>query len=67
MDLLSFSATDRSVPGGEYFSFLDKRLDNCSLEDARYRRYVLEKIYRGIERAAKQGTISQVGVERKFA
>ena len=41
----------------------DKLRGNCSFEDARYHLYVVEKIYRGIERAAKKGTMNQKEVE----
>ena len=51
----------------EVGAVLDKLCGNCSLEDARYYLYVVEKIYRGIERAAKKGTINQDEVEMKFA
>lgn len=47
-------------------AILDKLPDNCSLEDVQYHLYVAEKIHRGIERAEKEGAISQDEAERKF-
>lgn len=51
----------------EVRGLLDKLPDNCSLEDVQYHLYVVEKIRRGIERADKEGTISQGEVERKLS
>lgn len=51
----------------EVKALLDKIPDDCSLEDVQYHLYVVEKIYRGIERAGKEGTLSQDEVERKFS
>ncbi len=48
-------------------ALLDKLPDDCSLEDVQYHLYVVEKIHRGIERAGKEGTLSQDEVERKFS
>ena len=50
----------------EVKSLLDKLPDNCTIEDIQYHLYVVEKIQRGIERAEKEGTLSQDEVERKF-
>ncbi|MBM4053546.1 MAG: hypothetical protein FJ264_02510 [Planctomycetes bacterium] len=50
----------------EVKALLDKLPDNCSLEDVQYHLYVIEKIRRGIERAEKEGVLSQDEVERKF-
>jgi hypothetical protein len=47
-------------------TLLDKLPDDCSLEDVQYHLYVVEKIHRGIERAEKEGVLSQDEVERKF-
>ena len=46
---------------------LDKLPDDCSLEDVQYHLYVVEKIHRGIERAEKEGVLSQDDVERKLS
>jgi hypothetical protein len=51
----------------EVKALLDKLPDDCSLEDVQYHLYVVEKIHRGIERAGKEGTLSQDEVERKFS
>jgi len=47
-------------------SFLDELPDDCTFEDVQYHLYVVEKIHRGIERAEKEGVLSQEDVERKF-
>lgn len=51
----------------EVKAILDKLPDDCSLEDDQYHLYVVEKIRRGIERAEKEGTISQKEAERHFS
>ena len=50
----------------EIKAILDKLPDNCALEDVQYHLHVSEKIHKGIERAEKEGTISQDEAERKF-
>ena len=50
----------------EVRAILDKLPDDCSLEDVQYHLYVVEKIHRGIERADKEGVLSQDEVERKL-
>ncbi len=50
----------------EVKTLLDKLPDDCSLEDVQYHLYVVERIHRGIERAEKEGVLSQDEVERKF-
>ena len=47
-------------------SLLDKLPDDCTFEDVQYHLYVVEKIHRGLERAEKEGVLSQEDVERKF-
>ena len=47
-------------------ALLDKLPDDCSLEDVQYHLYVVEKIRRGVERAATETVSSQDDVERKF-
>ncbi len=51
----------------EVKALLDKLPDDCSIEDVQYHLYVVEKIHRGIERAEKEGTISQGEAERKLS
>ena len=51
----------------EVKALLDKLPDDCSIEDVQYHLYVVGKIHRGIERAEKEGTISQDDAERKLA
>lgn len=50
----------------EVKALLDKLPDDCSLEDVQYHLYVVEKIQRGIDRAEKEGTLTQEEVERKL-
>jgi len=50
----------------EVKAILDKLPDDCSLEDVQYHLYVIEKIRRGIDRAEKEGVLSQEEVERKL-
>ncbi|MFO7776501.1 MAG: hypothetical protein R6W89_11960 [Candidatus Hydrogenedentota bacterium] len=50
----------------EVKAILDKLPNDCSLEDIQYHLYVVEKIHRGIDRAEKEGAISQDEAERKF-
>jgi hypothetical protein len=46
---------------------LDKLRDDCSLEDVQYHLYVIEKIRRGIGRAAEEGTLTHEEVEKRFS
>ncbi len=50
----------------EVKALLDKLPDDCSIEDVQYHLYVVKKIHRGIDRAEKEGTISQDDAERKL-
>ncbi len=50
----------------EVKAILDKLPDDCSLEDVQYHLYVVEKINKGIERAEKEGIISQDDMERNL-
>jgi hypothetical protein len=45
---------------------LDNLPDDCSLEDVQYYLYVVEKIHKGIERAEREGTISQDEVDQNI-
>ena len=51
----------------EVQSLIDKLPDDCTLEDVQYHLYVIEKIHRGLERAKKEGGISQKQVEKRLA
>jgi ribosomal protein S20 len=51
----------------EVQSLLQKLPDDCTLEDVQYHLYVIEKIQRGIERAEREGTISQDEAERRLS
>ena len=50
----------------EVMAILDNLPDDCSLEDVQYHLYVVEKIHKGIERADKDGVLSQREVERQL-
>jgi len=41
--------------------------EDATWEDIQYQLYVVEKIQKGIERAEKEGTLSQNEVEKKFS
>jgi len=51
----------------EVKSLLENLPDECTLEDVQYHLYVVEKIQKGIDRAGREGTMSQKDVERKFS
>ncbi len=48
-------------------SLLAQLPDNCSLEDIQYHLYVIEKVYRGLEAAQREGTIPQAEVEERLS
>ena len=48
-------------------SLLAQLPDNCSLEDIQYHLYVIEKVYRGLEAAEREGTIPQEEVEKRLS
>lgn len=50
----------------EVRQLLEKLPDDCTLEDVQYHLYVVEKINRGMQRAEKEGVLSQSEVERKL-
>ncbi len=50
----------------EIKALLNRLPDDCSLEDIQYHLYVIEKIRRGIERAEKEGALSQEAIEKQF-
>jgi len=56
-----------STAKSEVKSLLDKLPDDCTLEDVQYHLYVVEKIHRGIDRAEKEGEISQQDVEKRLS
>jgi len=51
----------------EVQSLLEKLPDDCTLEDIQYHLYVVEKVHRGIDRAEKEGEISQRDVEKRLS
>ncbi len=50
----------------EVQSLLEKLPDDCTLEDIQYHLYVVEKVHRSIDRAAKEGEVSQQDVEKRL-
>ncbi|HHH49058.1 MAG TPA: hypothetical protein ENK51_09265 [Gammaproteobacteria bacterium] len=56
-----------STAKSEVQSLLEKLPDDCTLEDIQYHLYVVEKVQRGIDRAEKEGEISQQGVEKRLS
>lgn len=48
-------------------ALLKKLPDDCSLEDIQYHLYVIEKIHRGIERAEREGTLTQEEAEEQLS
>ena len=50
----------------EVRSMLKKLPNNCTLEDIQYHLYVIEKINKGLERAKREGTLSQKEAEKRF-
>lgn len=51
----------------EVKTLLDKLPKNSSIEDVQYHLYVVTKIQKGIERAEKEGSLTQEEIERKFS
>lgn len=56
-----------STVKNEVKSLLEKFPDDCTLEDIQYHLYVVEKVHRGIDRAEKEGEISQQDVEKRLS
>lgn len=56
-----------STVKNEVKSLLEKLPDDCTLEDIQYHLYVVEKVHRGIDRAEKEGEISQQDVEKRLS
>lgn len=51
----------------EVTQLLSKLPEDCTLEDVQYHLYVVEKIQRGLERAEKEGVVSQQEAEKRLA
>lgn len=45
---------------------LSKLPDDCTYEDIQYHLYVIEKINKGIQRAEKEGVLTQEEVEKSL-
>ena len=56
-----------STAKNEVESLLKKLPDDCTLEDIQYHLYVVEKVRRGIERAKKEGEITQQDAEKRLS
>ena len=52
-----------STPKTEVASMLEALPDDTSFEDIQYHLYVLEKVKRGLERAATEGAVSHEEVK----
>lgn len=50
----------------EVAQLLSKLPEDCTLEDVQYHLYVVEKIQRGLERAEKEGAVSQQEAEKRL-
>ncbi len=50
----------------EVQSLLQKLPNDCTLEDVQYHLYVIEKINKGLQRAKREGVISQKDVEKRL-
>jgi hypothetical protein len=48
-------------------TLLDTLPDDCSVEDIQYHLYVLEKVRRGLDRAATEGTYTQEEAEARLS
>ncbi len=53
-------------PKAEVSSMLSKLPDDSSYEDIQYHLYALEKIARGLERASKEGEISDDDARKRL-
>lgn len=55
-----------SITKNEVQSLIEKLPDDSTLEDIQYHLYVVEKVHKGVERAEKEGEISQQEVEQRL-
>lgn len=51
----------------EVATLLEALPDDCSVEGIQYHLYVLEKVHRGLERAVKEGAVSQEDTEARLS
>lgn len=56
-----------STAKNEVQLLLDKLPDDCTFEDIQYHLFVVEKVHRGVDRAKKEGEISQQDVEKRLS
>ncbi|MBI2907769.1 MAG: hypothetical protein HYX92_08955 [Chloroflexi bacterium] len=50
----------------EVAALLRRLPDDCSIEDIQYHLYVIDKVRRGIERAEREGTVTQEEAEKRL-
>ena len=50
----------------EVRSLLQKLPNDCTLEDIQYHLYVIEKINKGLQRAKREGAVSQQDAEKRL-
>jgi hypothetical protein len=55
-----------STPKAEVASMLEALPDGSSFEDIQYHLYILEKVNRGLERAATEGVISHENAKTRL-
>lgn len=55
-----------STTKADVASLLQTLPDDCTLEDVQYHLYVLEKVRAGLDRADRDGTLSQTEVEERL-
>ena len=60
------SETKMGSPKDEVTSLLKRLPDDASFEDIQYHLYVLEKVRRGLERAAAEGAICNDAARERF-
>jgi len=51
----------------EIGALLRKLPEDCTIEDVQYHLYVIEKVRRGVDRAQREGALSQQEAEQRLA
>lgn len=62
----SVGAKQMSATKAEVESLLKTLPDDCTLEDVQYHLYVLEKVKAGLDRADREGGLTQAQVEERL-
>jgi hypothetical protein len=65
LDVLE-EALNMNTAKKEVRALLQKLPEDCTIEDVQYHLYVIEKVNRGLQRAKREGTISQQNVEKRL-